>query len=130
MQTVHSHALAAFALAAAGFAVYAGLPRSPVLVDDPILAISAPSLTTVKVTAATNEQDIRPLAGQRGTNLDGIVRARPMQRMVLGGNPFENVWKAASTVINSVTPSSRFSVLIALVIDSESRISCELPSNV
>ncbi len=96
MQTVHSHALAALSLAAAGFAAYAALPRGPLVVDDPILAISTPSLTTVKVTAATNEQDIRPLAGQRGTNLDGMVRARPMERMVLGGNPFENVWRAAS----------------------------------
>ncbi len=96
MQTVHSHALAALSLAAAGFTVYATFPRGPALVDDPILAISTASLTTVKVTAATNEQDIRPLVGQRGTNLDGMVRARPMERMVIGGNPFENVWKAAS----------------------------------
>jgi RHS repeat-associated protein len=88
--------IAALALAAVGLAAFTWLPSRPVVVDDPILAIDTASLTTLKVSAATNVQDIRPLVGQRGTNLDGTLRARPMQRMAIGGNPFENAWRAAS----------------------------------
>jgi hypothetical protein len=95
MLSAFARPLALLALATAT-GLYAARPRSAVLIDDPILAIATSSLTTLKVTAATNEQDVRPLVGQRATNLDGTLRAAPMQRMALGGNPFENVVHAAS----------------------------------
>ena len=95
MQSMHSHGIAVALFAAAGLAVVAGLGRSPAAVDDPILTIHAASLTTVKVSSATNVQDVRPLVGQRGVQLDGMMRAGPLQRMVIGGNPYENVWRAA-----------------------------------
>jgi RHS repeat-associated protein len=82
-------------VAAAGLALYAGLPTAPAVVDDPILTVHPPSLATLKVATATTVQDIRPRVGQRATNLDGMLRARPMQRMAVAGNPYENVWRAA-----------------------------------
>ena len=93
MQSMHSHGIAFALFAAAGLAVATGVHHGPAIVDDPVLTHHTPSLTTVKVAAATNVQDVRPLVGQRGVQLDGIVRSRPPQRMVIGGNPYEKAWR-------------------------------------
>ena len=93
MQSMHSQGIAVALLAATAFAVIAGAHRGSSLADDPILTIHTPSLTTLKVSASTSIQDIRPLVGQRGAQLDGIVRAGAPQRMMLGGNPYESAWR-------------------------------------
>lgn len=58
-----------------------------------ILEVSADSLTTYKATGATPVQGIRPLAQQRGVNLDGSSRGPMAQPMAFAGNPFENAWR-------------------------------------
>ena len=42
---------------------------------DPILEVFNDSLTTYLASGATSVQDVRPLALQRGVNLDGSLRA-------------------------------------------------------
>jgi hypothetical protein len=37
-------------------------------------------------------QDVRPQVVQRGTGIDGSLRASPGLAMAIAGNPFENVW--------------------------------------
>ena len=96
MPSMHAPSIAALSFTADGLAALASFSRSaPPVVDDPILAVAAPSLTALKVASPTNVQDVRPLVGQRATNLDGMLRARPMQRMALAGNPYEDVWRSA-----------------------------------
>src|SRR6185436_4983721 len=66
----------------------------PLATTDPILEIHTDGLTTYRYTGNTPIQAIRPMAGQRGVNLDGSYRAAPSQRMAIQGNPFEDVWGA------------------------------------
>ncbi|MBI4881742.1 MAG: hypothetical protein HY812_19090 [Planctomycetes bacterium] len=60
---------------------------------DPILQIHAGSLTTYLPASATNVQDIRPLVGHRGVNIEGSLRAAPGFALAIQGNPFENEWR-------------------------------------
>ena len=57
-----------------------------------ILETNGAALVTVKPTSATVVQSIRPLAQQRGVNLDGSLRSQPGLPMALQGNPFEDAW--------------------------------------
>lgn len=70
--------------------------RAPLpLVAGPILAIYNDSLTTYLAGAPTSIQDIEPIVGQRGVNLDGGVRSRSLLAMSLAGNPFGTPWNVA-----------------------------------
>ena len=53
-----------------------------------ILDVKSDTLTTYKPTSATEVQDVRPLAAQRGAELDGRARAGAMLPLALHGNPF------------------------------------------
>ena len=66
----------------------------PVLSTTPINELYGESLVAVKVTPAVPVQDTRPMALQRGTCLDGRLRAAPGQHMAIAANPFEDVWRA------------------------------------
>ena len=60
---------------------------------DQILETHAPSMTSY-LPGFSNVQNVRPLAGQRGVNLDGSLRAAPLMPMALAGNPFGEPWDA------------------------------------
>src|SRR5688572_22062678 len=52
------------------------------------------SLTTFQVLSNAPIQDTRPRLLNRGTQLDGMLRARPAERMQIHANPFEDAWRA------------------------------------
>jgi len=54
------------------------------------------SITSVLVTVNTPVQDTRPRLFNRGTQLDGMLRAAPAQRMQIHANPFEDAFRAPS----------------------------------
>ncbi len=73
----------------AGSAGLAAVHAHRVLVEpDKILEIAATSLTTYLPPTATTLQTVRPRVGQRGTQIDGAVRAGTGLGLAIGGNPF------------------------------------------
>ena len=72
MQTVHSHALAALSLAAAGFALYAAVPWRPALTEEAILTVYSSSLTSMQLTAATDKQNVLPITLQ--LRIRGVIK--------------------------------------------------------
>jgi YD repeat-containing protein len=83
-----SHVL--FRAALASLALIAGY--RPISASNQILEIHDGSLTTYLPSGNTNIQGVRPLAAQRGVNIDGSLRAAPALPMQLAGNPFGEVW--------------------------------------
>lgn len=86
-----------------GFALFVGatvpfaLPKgaAPRLPGTRAIAeISNESITTVLVTTNTPVQGTRPRLLNRGTQLDGMLRAAPTERMQIHANPFEDAWRA------------------------------------
>lgn len=52
------------------------------------------TLTTMQVLTNAPVQDTRPRLLNRGTQLDGMMRAAPAERMVIHADPFEDAWRA------------------------------------
>src|SRR5262245_35991259 len=78
------------------FVLAARRAPAPLLSTTAIRELWGESLTTVKVTSAVPIQDTRPVALQRGPNIDGRMHAGPSQSMSIAANPFENAWRAPS----------------------------------
>ena len=76
--------------------VLARRTSAPLISGTAIHQINGESLTAIKVTVATPVQDVRPMALQRGVNLDGGLHHPPAEQMVIAGNPFEDAWRAPS----------------------------------
>jgi hypothetical protein len=57
-----------------------------------ILELDSDSLTSYLPSGSTSVQDVRPIAAQRGTNIDGSLRSAPGLLMQVAGNPFGEVW--------------------------------------
>lgn len=73
----------------AGGATYATVRATRPLVEpDKILDIEPTSLTTYLPTSSSMQQGVRPRVGQRGTQIDGAVRAETAHGLAIGGNPF------------------------------------------
>ncbi|HED64687.1 MAG TPA: hypothetical protein ENJ09_03925, partial [Planctomycetes bacterium] len=68
-------------------------PRGPASTSTPILEQFDDSLTTYLPSGPTSGQDLSPQVGHRGINLDGSLRAAPVERMAIQGNPFERAWR-------------------------------------
>lgn len=58
-----------------------------------ILEIHPDTLTTYRPGGATTVQDVRPIALQRGVNLEGSQRSAGALPWALAGNPFEQSWQ-------------------------------------
>src|SRR5262245_14479466 len=86
----------AFSLLAAALSPLALAHRAPrpLTSGAKIVELHGSALTDYLPGQAVAVQDIRPQPLQRGTQIDGVLRAAPSQRMAIQGNPFENAWRA------------------------------------
>ena len=83
MQSLVRSFLAIVLFMSAGWAALSLKPIAPPLSTEPILDIHGSSLTTYLPSSATGVQDIWPRDENRGTNLDGSLRAAPTQGMAI-----------------------------------------------
>lgn len=77
---------------------------------DPLLEVHDASLTTYVPASVSPVQGVRPLVEQRGTGIDGMVRARSLSGLTLHANPFESTWTNTASVSGVRVASGTFAI--------------------